>query len=71
MQDIRTRAMIEECLLPIFCQVVLKSGVEQCRLKKGVSKHHQAPLRHNPAEIVDTSFWQSDIAILLLKEFSI
>ncbi len=34
MQDIRTRAMIEERLLPIFCQVVLKSGVEQCRLKK-------------------------------------
>mgnify|MGYP001033618222 CR=1 FL=1 len=63
--------MIEERLLPIFCQVVLKSGVEQRRLKKGVSKHHQAPLRHNPAEIVDTSFWQSDIAILLLKEFSI
>ncbi len=26
--------MIEERLLPIFCQVVLKSGVEQCRLKK-------------------------------------
>lgn len=54
---------------------LLSGGFEKWRrtvpVKKGVSKHHQALLRHNPAEIVDTSFWQSDIAILLLKEFSI